>query len=72
MGKDVEDLTLVIETLEDYNQKIEDGELSEADIYSPKDGEMNNLAKREFNVPVATVNDVENTVTAKIVSIEIR
>ena len=72
LGKDVEDLTLVIESLEDYNQKLEDGELSEADIYSPKDGEMNNLAKREFNVPVATVNDVENTVTAKIVSIEIR
>ncbi len=71
LGSDAENLTLVIEPLDDYNQKIEDGVLEEADVYSPKDDEMNYLAKREFNLPVATINDVENTVTAKIVSVVI-
>lgn len=72
LGKDVENLTLVIETLDDYNEKIDNGELEEADIFVPKDEQSYTLAKREFVMPIATIDGVENVITAKVVSVSVK
>jgi cyclophilin family peptidyl-prolyl cis-trans isomerase len=71
LGDDVEDLTLVIETTEDYQEKIDNKTLEEADIFSPEDDQLNSYAKREIYMPIATINDVENVITAKILSVEV-
>ncbi len=72
VGKDVENLTFVLESKEDYDKKIADGDLEEADIFAPKDDQSYTLAKREFIMPVATIDGVENVITAKVVSISVK